>query len=398
MEKDRNHIFILSGAYDDQYLRTRVDNPITCTSAGKRVYLYKAIEEAAGKPAVLLSPQPRGRGTAKALSATASRFGDQVQLFAQASGVRKIRFVLDMLHYARHVARHTRTGDVLIIDNFELIYVLAIQFCRLLGRRYRILLEYEDGKHLIDKGIWRRMSGFAEWLAKPWLEGAIIATPNLAERLPSEIPKVLVPGILQEGIVFNPPPAAGQTVAFLYSGSIDAERGGPLLISYLEKGNFPPGIEIHITGQGLFTDRFLAVQNRFPKTIHFHGIVSQGELSRLRGLCHYGLNLQSSSNPISNVTYPSKTFDYMNAGLRVISTRAAGVEDVLGNSAIYLKEDTIEGMGNAILTALQHIRKADAPNVCPVMQQYSFDGTCRRLAPLFAIDHPGRNGTNHFKI
>lgn len=397
MEKDSPSIFILTGAYDDQYLQTRRDNPVICTSAGKRITLYRAIEQAAGRPVVLLSPQPRGRGTAKGLSATASRFGDQIQLFAKASGVRKIRFALDMLHYARHVAKHTRSGDTLIIDNYELIYVLAIQYCRLLGRRNRILLEYEDGKHLIDKGIWRRMSGLAEWLARPWLEGAILATPTLGERLPPETPKILVPGILREEIVFNPTPAPGQAVAFLYSGSLDVERGGPLLLSYLEEGNFPADFEIHVTGQGHFTDRLLAVQHRFPNIVHFHGTVSQEELARIRSLCHYGLNLQSSSHPISTVTYPSKTFDYLNAGLRVITTRAAGVGKVLGQSATYIEEETTSGLAAAIkATSLAFSCSNTIQQItCNTLDDYSFCGTVARIKSLLISKNTSKILSNH---
>lgn len=385
MEKDRQRILVLSGAYDDHYLRTRQDNPVTCTSAGKRIILYQAIEVAAGIPVVLLSPQPRGRGVSQPLPEISSRFGAQNQNFSKASGIRKIRFLLDIFHYARHVAKHTRPGDVLIIDNFELIYVLAIQYCRLLGRNNPIFLEYEDGKHLIDKGIWRWLSGFAEWLAKPWLEGAILASPSLAERLPAGIPKVLVPGILHEGIVFNPPPAPGQPVVFLYSGSLDIERGGPLLLSYLEEGNFPHGFEIHITGQGHFTARLLAVQKRYPQTVHFHGIVSQEELVNIRRLCHFGLNLQSSSNPISNVTYPSKTFDYMNAGIRVISTRAARVEDVLGEAAIYLTTESIKGLADAIQGSCRNIAEAGRYQIASIMANYSFDGTVRSIRNLLTV-------------
>jgi hypothetical protein len=376
-------IIILTGAYDDQYLRTRKDRVHVCTSAGKRITLYRAIEQAAGKPVVLLSPQPRGDETPQFLPATASQFGSQVQLFARASGVRKIRFALDMLHYARHVAKHTRSGDTLIIDNYELIYVIALYYCRLLGRKNRILLEYEDGKHLIDKGIWRRMSSLAEWLARPGLKGAILATPTLGERLPPEIPKILVPGILREKIVFNPPPAPGKPVAFLYSGSLDIERGGPLLLSYLEEGKLPPGCEIHITGQGHFTDRLLAVQHRFPKIVHFHGTVSQEELARIRGLCHFGLNLQSSSHPISSVTYPSKTFDYLNAGLRVISTRAAGVTEVLAAAAVYVDEETPAALANAIKQASESLRSEDGTRMGAISRPFTYEGTVARLSVLF---------------
>lgn len=59
MQQDQQRIVILTGAYDDQHLRTRMDDPVVCTSAGKRLMLYRAITAAAGSPPLLLSPQPR---------------------------------------------------------------------------------------------------------------------------------------------------------------------------------------------------------------------------------------------------------------------------------------------------------------------------------------------------
>jgi glycosyltransferase involved in cell wall biosynthesis len=376
-------VIILSRAYDDQYRETRDDNPVICTSAGKRTVLYQAIEAAIGEPIVLLSPQPRGRGIAKPLLETTSRFGAQTQLFSKASSVRKIRFLLDIAHYARHVAKHTSTGDTLVIDNYELIYIIAVYYCRLLGRRNRILLEYEDGKHLIDKGIWKWMSSLAEFLTKSLVEGSMLATPNLGKRLPTSIPKVVIPGILRDGIVPNPPPMSGEPVGFLYSGSLDKERGIPLLLDYLEYGNFPVDTVFHITGQGHFVDRFEALQARHPGVIHFHGSVSQKELQRIRGLSHYGLNLQSSQNPISEVTYPSKTFDYLNAGIRVISTRAAGVEEVLGETAIYLQHETPSALAEAIQTAVISLKTKDQTHQVHPLRRYSFAGTVDRIREMF---------------
>lgn len=373
-------IFVLSGAYDDQYLKTRKDNPNLCTSAGKRIILYKAIEEAAGKPMVVLSPQPRGRGKAVSLPAASSRFGNQKQLFAKASGIRKIRFLLDFIHYARHVAKHSSTGDTLVIDNYELIYVVAVYYCRLLGRSNHIFLEYEDGKHLVDKGIWKWMSDLAERLGRPLIQGAILATPALGKRLPDSIPKICVPGILNSNIQFNSLPSLGQPVRFLYSGSLDYERGIPLLLDYLETGEFPANSHFHITGQGHFIDRLTALQERYPEVIHFHGSVSQEELLRIRGLSHYGLNLQSSKNPISEVTYPSKTFDYLNAGIRVISTRAAGVDEVLEESAIYLQQETPSALAETIQNV---VTLSESKDQMHTLERYFFTGTVDRIREIF---------------
>ena len=377
-------IVILSGAYDDQYLRTRDDNPDVCISAGKRQMLYRAIAEATGLELVLLSRHPRGRGRPKPLPACESRFDRFLQLFSRSSGVRKVRYFTDILYYIRHVAATVRDGDILIFDNYELPYILALRYCWLLGRKNPVILEYEDGKHLIDRGIYLVLARFAEWLGRPLVEAAILATPGLAARLPPATPKVVVPGILREDIAFNPLPRPGEPVRFLYSGSLDQERGGPLLLRYLEEGRFPANAVFHVTGQGNFAERLSDLAAKHPGVIHFHGLVNQDELSRIRAMCHYGLNLQSTANPISSVTYPSKTFDYLNAGLRVISTRAAGVPDVLGEGAVYLESEDLAGLGAAISQAAEFSHNPnDGSFQSTSLELLTFSGSVARLRVLF---------------
>lgn len=386
MNHDQQRIVFLTGAYDDQHLRTRTDQPVVCTSAGKRLMLYRAITEAAGSPPLLLSPQPRGRGKAIPLPAVESQFGEFKQLFSRASGIRKVRFVADMIRYIGHVYRNTRNGDILIFDNYELIYVLAIYGCRILGRTNRVLLEYEDGKHAIDRGYPKLISGLAEKIGRRLVQGAILATPTLGDRLPQNLPKVVVPGILRPDIVFNPPPSSDEPVHFIYSGSLDVERGVPLLLDYLESSVIVENTVYHITGQGHYGERFLRLMERRPGKIQFYGCVSEQELARIRRCCHFGLNLQSSSNPISSVTFPSKTFDYMNAGLRLVSTRAARVEEVLGGTAIYLATENIDGLAGAIHRASITVASFDGGMTLSSMENYSLAGTIRRLREL--LDSP----------
>lgn len=79
---------------------------------------------------------------------------------------------------------------MLILDNFELIYVLAAWLCRILYGN-QVLLDFEDGKHLTDHGWPRFLSGPAELFGKPLIQGAIVAHPSLSERLSPRIPKFL---------------------------------------------------------------------------------------------------------------------------------------------------------------------------------------------------------------
>jgi hypothetical protein len=377
-------IHILTCVYDDGYLATRRDNPVVCTSAGKRLVLHKALREASRCELSLLSPHPRGQSSPYPLPEQETTFGETRQFFSEASSRRKIRFLTDIVAYAKHVYRHTRDGDILIIDNYEIIYVIAAWYCRLRGRSNPIVLEYEDGKHLIDKGLWKLLSGLAEIIGRPLVRAAILATPKLAERLPKDIPNVVIPGIINDNLRYNLLPEPGEPIHFLYSGSLDYERGGPLLLDYLESGELAGNAVFHITGQGHFKLRLEALARKHPGNIHFHGCVSVEELEGIRSRCHFGLNLQTSSNPISEVTYPSKTFDYLNAGIRVISTRAAGIEMVLGDVAIYLDDETSANLALAINKASETTTEEDFTiRKDSRVALYTHDRTTERLSCLF---------------
>jgi hypothetical protein len=380
--REQPRICFLTGVTDDHYRSQRSDDPVVCTSAGKRLQLYKAFTAVAGAAPLLLSPHSRGRGKATSWPALETRFGDCVQLFSAASGIRKVRVLIDMIRYAGHVYRCTRDGDVLIFDNYELIYVLALRYCRIRGRVNPIILEYEDGKHAIDRGWPRWISWLAELLGRPLLDAAIVATPALLDYLPDQVPAEVVPGLLRADIIYNPAPADGGAVHFLYSGSLDVERGAPLLLEYLASPLIHANVVFHITGQGRYSAEFIELMELYPSRICFHGCVSVQELDRIRGMCHYGLNLQSSANPISRVTFPSKTFDYINAGLRVVSTRASGVWDVLGDSAIYLETESTGGLADAVNMAAGTISTDDGTCATSAIGHYSFDGTVRRLRDL----------------
>jgi hypothetical protein len=114
-------VCILSGVHDDLYRAMRNDQPVLCTSAGKRKLLYQAIARASDSVPLILSPHPRGRGKPTPLPESTSEFAGCPQIFSRACGVRKLRYFIDLIHYARHVSRHVKSDDIIIIDNYELI-------------------------------------------------------------------------------------------------------------------------------------------------------------------------------------------------------------------------------------------------------------------------------------
>jgi glycosyltransferase involved in cell wall biosynthesis len=376
--------FVLSGVVDDQYLRLRSDSPIACTSTGKREKLYSALAAALGTDPVILSPPPRGIGPSGKLEPVVTRFAGFEQRFSRSCGIPKLRMLLDMIDYAVFVMRQVPKRSLVIIDNYELIYVLPLLARRMLRTRDVVVLEYEDGKHLIDKGIYRWMSGLAELLGKRLLAGAILAAPGLGRRLPPGIPSVCVPGIAERS---DSSPAEvtcpKSNVGFLYSGSLDRERGLPLLLEYLRSELVDPRAEFHITGQGQYAPECRQVAGGSAGRVTFHGRLEAEKLAEVRSMCRYGINLQRGEDPISDVTYPSKTFDYFNGGLSLISTRAAGVPEVFRDSAIYLGTETAAGLAKAVDTAC-NVAFQPVELDHDLLEHHSFPPTVAALRRLMA--------------
>ncbi|RYD42538.1 MAG: hypothetical protein EOP85_11130 [Verrucomicrobiaceae bacterium] len=175
-------LFILTGATDEQYRITRPDEPSVCTSAGKRHILYRAIQEASGSPVIILTPPPPAtNGKAPIPHApTETRFGEFPQFISRAYAVRKLRYFLDIVDYAKLVWNKTEDGSTIIFDNYELRSVAALHYLRLKGRRNPIVLEYEDGRHAIDRGLFWVFSMTAELLGRNLVDAAILAAPALA--------------------------------------------------------------------------------------------------------------------------------------------------------------------------------------------------------------------------
>lgn len=387
---ETGRVVCLSNVFDHQYERLRDEAVFPCLSSAKRRDLFRCLELATGRELVVVSspPKARDRKYGRWLPRTETHFSSHRQFFCANWDAPKLRIPASWLSYATEVVKQTRSGDIVIIDNTEIIYILAA-YAASLVRRLTCILEYEDGKHRIDRGWPRLLSGTAEFLSGALLRGALVAQPNLLSRLPKRIPTALVPGFLQSRAHPSVAPAADgsrRSTKMLYSGTLDEARGVDLLLQALPL--LPAGgWELHITGAGPMEKDVIASMRdpRWSNRTHFHGVLSANDYTELSSECHVALNCQKCANPISDVTYPSKTFSYLSAGLGLISSRASGVPDVLGDAAWYYDEDTPASLGKTIDQVMQ-LRDLNptATAMSRLEEQYSIAGTAERLKRFFA--------------
>ena len=388
MEK-RTHpkIVCLSNIFDQHYHEVRGEKVERCLTTPFRRDVFRCLEMASGRELIVLSypPKAEDRRAGKWLPALETKFSTHRQLFCGNWDVPKLRIPLSWFFYARHVLRHIRSGDLVMIDNYEFIYIVA---ARLLGvfRRVTFVLIYLDGKHLIDRSWPRVLSRLAETLGRPILSGALLANPGLGKRLPDELPKELVPGFVPDEL----PAGLGvpdKDVRFLYAGVLASSHGIDLLLEAIT--HLPDqGWHLIIAGQGPLTDQVirLAQDPRWLGRVEYRPTMPPEVFERLLGANHVGLNCQRTSAPISSVTFPSKVFTYLSAGLLVISSKAGCVEPICGNACFYYEGETPEALASAMKEVIGDYaavrRKLNPSAVCGL---YSFQAAAARIQRMLKV-------------
>lgn len=373
-------IVCLSNAFDQNYHEVRGEEIDRCLSASKRRDLYHCLQQATGKQILILSSPPKAkfRRTAKWLAPVQTTFANHSQFVSGNWDIPKLRVPLSWIFYARHVLKHVRSGDLVLFDNYEFIYVFAALFVKLF-RRVQFILEYEDGKHLIDRSWARCLSGSAEFFGKRLITAALLTHPALGRRLPKRVRTILVPGFVSRTNEQRLPSQPGAIINLLYSGSLDRTRGVDLLLETIPL--FPDaGWHLHLSGSGELQDQAKKISESRPEKITFHGALSNSAYAELLSQCHIGLNCQRDSDPISGVTFPSKVFNYLSAGLLVISSRASEVPTICGEACRYYDAETPSSLARAITSVLEDKSVfSDLIARQSAVEKYSVDGTVVRL-------------------
>jgi glycosyltransferase involved in cell wall biosynthesis len=394
-EESRPKIVYLSNIFDSHYHDLRGEKfAHTILTASFRGCVLRCLEMASGREVIVLSSPPKAteRRAGKWLPAVETKFFNHRQLVCANWDIPKLRIPLSWWFYARHVLRHVRSGDLVVFDNYEFIYIVAARLIRIF-RRVKFIMVYLDGKHLIDRS-WSLVLGWlAEAGGRGLLSGALLSTPALGKRLPDAMPKELVPGFVPDELPLGPgTPDNG--VRFLYSGRLDEARGVDLMLAAME--HLPEaGWHLDITGDGPLAEQVarFAQDPRWGGKVKFHHSLSADAYQRVVALAHAGLNCQRASDPISEVTLPSKVFTYLSAGLLVISSKAGAVEQLCRSACFYYEEDTPQSLAGAMKEVIANYsavrRKLDP---AAVSDQYSIRATAGRMRRLLqaigVVDDP----------
>jgi glycosyltransferase involved in cell wall biosynthesis len=200
----------------------------------------------------------------------------------------------------------------------------------------------------------------AQYSNRSWLEN-IVKNPRIAARYEKTVlPKVdhiivmieesrdrlLAMGVPQEKItiVSNTPPIdkyhgnrhkhKDETLRIVYVGFLTELRGLDLLIEavarYIKKGNPQKTIQVDIVGKGESKEKLinLARELNIEESVRVHGWLSQEEVDQLMTSANVGaLTYRVCGH--WNHTIPNKIFDYMLAGLPVLTTEVLPIQRIV---------------------------------------------------------------------
>lgn len=284
-------------------------------------------------------------------------FAPRVPVFyASSLPVRRINGVWPSVSTLRIFTRRHRVSpfDVAIVYNLKLPQVICGLYAM---RRLKlpVVLEYEDDS-LVDiagRSEEGRKHGAYLRLARKVLNsaaGCIGVSPFLLSRVPNQVPKLLLRGVVAENLLCRGGDTESRKNWVVYSGTHTETKGLEQLTKAWELLNLP-GWELHIAGLGRKTEE-LKRMTRHNQSIVFHGLLDREQNAAFLKGARIGMNPHDVSATPGNV-FAFKIIEYLAAGTHVITTPMGPLEKELEAGITYIPDNT-PGM---IAEALERVVK-----------------------------------------
>ncbi|MEQ9010061.1 MAG: glycosyltransferase family 4 protein [Algiphilus sp.] len=232
-------------------------------------------------------------------------------------------------------------------------------------------------------------ASFTEWIGARVFDAIVPATPKIAERFPAA-KTVVVQNfpILDELVVPDPQPYAARASAFAYVGGITRERGIMEMLHAMKSLPANQGARLELAGA--FTPANLEEEARASggwARVRFHGWADRPTVARLLGGCRAGFILLHPNGRYED-SYPVKMFEYMAAGLPVITSDFPLWRHIVEGAGCGLLVDPLDpqAIADAMQWILDHPAEAEEMGRRgrqAVVEKYNWEAESRKLIALY---------------
>jgi glycosyltransferase involved in cell wall biosynthesis len=254
--------------------------------------------------------------------------------------------------------------------------------------RVPVFIQYEDDSNV---DVWGRPMT-RSLLYRHYVEtalneasGCLACSPRLLSQLPSQLPRMLLRGIVGRDIVQSPERTAGEKRNWVvFSGTHDPQKGVAQLINAWSRLD-APGWELHITGEGAESTSWRKQAEDIPG-IRFHGLVSRPELVRIICQAKICVNPHDLSALPGNL-FAFKIVEYLAAGAHVLTTPMGVLERELEAGITYLPDNDPDSIAAALMLAIRE-RRWQKSAAADVLRMYSPDAVSASLQTLLSQQTP----------
>ena len=186
----------------------------------------------------------------------------------------------------------------------------------------------------------------------PFLDGYVLLTEHMAERLKITQPYVVMEGIAKE----NPyrklglPKFENKTV--FYSGSLNKRYG---LIHLLDAFSLIQGDEYRLLlcGMGDAEQDIIERAKNDPR-IQFLGKLPHDEVLQYQCKATVLVNPRQNTEEYTKYSFPSKTLEYLASGTPVVAYKLDGIPDEYDSLLFYPKDESIEELKNTLINVIEN--------------------------------------------
>lgn len=195
-------------------------------------------------------------------------------------------------------------------------------------------------------------------------------------------PYIVVEGGVEMAQLENRPvPQMKTRKNILYTGALTEYSGILELVEAMKKVEDPDAV-LEIYGGGYITEQVKQLAEEMPN-VRYCGRVANTEMLKLQREAYLLVNPRPVDDPIAQVTFPSKMFEYMLSGTPVLTTRLNGLDEEYLCRVFSVADHTAESLAegiNRVLTedpAVLLQKAAEASEF--IAKEKNWRAQCRRI-------------------
>lgn len=280
--------------------------------------------------------------------------------------------------------------DVLLVRNLQPVFNHFVKWLRHQPKRPLIVLLLGDsgglGEQISQSRRWRYKFKPMQMLddESVLLYDACLVSGLKAKKYfePRGVPCVWIPCAFHCN--YNPPPpdlTANGPIRFGYFGGLSEQSAVIPLVNTFLKADVPG--HLHMCGHGPLAGKLDQIAKRHPNFIFDGFLPKQSDCLEWAQKVDVLINVRLPFWGLEN-SAPSKVFEYAVAGKAILSTRTAGMDEILGNEGFYIETDNFEKSLQQKMREVSAMKREDLAGRATIireriLKEFNWDEQSRRI-------------------